>query len=207
MPIAVPVPDKAAGDVFTELMWDSYIRDNLNKLLDRGHRVLTVAQFNALTGLEDGDEVYLEVDAANDIQWHLRYKLSTTKWRFLGGPALRSEVLASESTASTSYVDLTTVGPSITVPLAGKYRFRLGAWITNSNLAGNTGIAAVKIGAAAAADDDAVIGGNPIENADFAERVITCAANDVLKVQYKTGGAGSGIFRRRRLFVEPERIG
>lgn len=25
------VPDKAAGDVFTEAMWDTYIRDNLNK--------------------------------------------------------------------------------------------------------------------------------------------------------------------------------
>lgn len=33
MPTFTTVPDKNAGDVFTEAMWDTYLRDNVNGLL------------------------------------------------------------------------------------------------------------------------------------------------------------------------------
>lgn len=152
MPISVPVPDRAAGDVFTETMWDAYLRDNINKLLDRGHRVLTVAQFAALTGLEDGDEAYVEVDATNGIMWHLRYVAAETtyKWRYLGGPPLESLVVASQGTFSTSYVDLG--GPSVTLPRSGDYDVELGA----RGDGGPNGYMSYAIGAVAAADADAL---------------------------------------------------
>lgn len=36
------VPDKTIGDVFTESMWDTYIRDNINELIGRSTRNLLV---------------------------------------------------------------------------------------------------------------------------------------------------------------------
>src|SRR4051812_28535348 len=108
MPMSTPMPTKSAGDVLTSSLWNSYLRDNLNKLLNQGHRVLTVAQFTALTGLEGTkgtvapDEVYLEVDSTNGIQWHLAYESGETtyKWRCIGGPPMYSEIVTSESTSS-----------------------------------------------------------------------------------------------------------
>jgi hypothetical protein len=175
VPISVPVPDRTAGDVFTETMWDAYIRDNINKLLDRGHRVLTVAQFLALTGLEDGDEVYLEVDATNGIQWHLRYvaaDATSHKWRFLGGPGLYSLVATSETTSSATYVALATAGPAIALPRTGDYDIEEGARIS-ANLAGSMSYDA---GAAAASD---------------ADRVMAIQGESVSRPTRKTGVSGS----------------
>lgn len=42
------VPDKATGDVFTEVMWDSFIRDNLNKGVVRPVAQVTLAAPAAL---------------------------------------------------------------------------------------------------------------------------------------------------------------
>lgn len=97
MPVSsLPIAAVSPGNVLTSTNWNAIVKDNLNKLLSTGHRVLTVAQFGALTGLEGTkgtvapDEVYLEVDSANGVQWHLAYESgeATYKWRFLGGPPL-----------------------------------------------------------------------------------------------------------------------
>jgi hypothetical protein len=133
MPQATPVPTKNSGDVFTSTLWNSYLRDNINKLLDRGHRVLTVAQFAALVSPEGTkgtlapDEVYLEVDSTNGIQWHLAYESGETtyKWRYIGGPPMVSEVTTAEATSATTYVALTTAGPSVAIPRSGDYDVHL----------------------------------------------------------------------------------
>jgi len=129
MPVSLPVPTKNPGDVIQSSLWNSYVRDNVNKLLNTGHRVLTVAQFNALTGLEGTkgsvapDEVYLEVDSTNGIQWHLAYESGETtyKWRFLGGPPMVSSISASESANfNGTWGDLTTI-IGVTNPRAGDF--------------------------------------------------------------------------------------
>lgn len=195
MPVAVPVPTKSSGELLTSALWNTYLRDNLNKLLERQHRVVTVPQFLALTGLEDGDEVYVEVDATNEIQWHLRYKLSTTRWRFLGGPALWAEILTAEGTTSATYVDLATAGPSITAPLAGVMEIDWGASLNVPSAPTNyLGYAAVKIGAAAAGDADAATNGAVgfAPGASVArKKPKTVARSDAIKLQYRTPGGGT----------------
>lgn len=133
-------------------MWDSYLRDNINKLLNLGHRVLTVAAFSALTGLEDGDEVYVEVDATNGVMWHFRYVAAETtyKWRFLGGPPLVSMVETNESTASTTYVALATAGPVVALPRAGDYDVSGGRVSGDGNMS-------YDIGATGAVDADRLL--------------------------------------------------
>lgn len=209
------VPTKSSGDPYVLAMWNTYVRDNLNKLGDRMHRVVTVAAFAALTP-EDGDEVYLEVDSTNGIYWHLRYRSasgSSYKWEFLGGPALASAIATSETTASTSYVDLSTAGPSVVAPRAGEYEIVLGALIrVNTGNASNgqyAGYAAAKLGSASTSDADAVLllAECATESQTNVERTFpaTLAASDTVKVQYKASAGTMGAIYRR-VSIRPVRI-
>lgn len=204
MPANVPVPDKSAGDVFTEAMWDSYIKDNINKLLNLGHRVLTVAQFGALTGLEDGDEVYLEVDSSAGVQWHLRYHLSSTKWRFLGGPPMVAEVTTGESPGSTgAYVALTTAGPTVALPIAADYDVDLNVDMTIT--VGTNARMSYDIGGTGAVDADAVVlisGGGFGPGSFHRERRKTGLTAVSLTSKYKSGSTAS-TFANRRMRVQP----
>jgi hypothetical protein len=205
VPISVPVPARSPGDLLTSALWNAQVKDNINKLLDRGHRVLTVAQFNALTGLEDGDEAYVEVDSSNGIVWHLRYHLSTTKWRFLGGAPLRSIVETSEATTSTTAVDLATVGPSITMPAITvnvDYDIFYGARHAGPS------ITFLKMGAAAAGDT--IGGGTSTAGSESSCRRIVktaVATSTVIKIQYASADGISRAFDSRWLFIEPARVG
>jgi len=201
--VNVPIPDKAPGDIFTESMWDLYLRDNINKLLDRGHRTLTVAQFAALTGLEDGDEAYVEVDSANGLLWHLVFEASeaTYKWRFLGGPPLWSEVTAAESTASTTYVGLTTAGPTVALPKSGDYDVQHGYRATT-----NTGDMrhSYDIGATAAVDADACFSQTE-ESSLIRRRRKTGLGAVSLTSKYRVT-SGTQAFADRFMAVTPVRI-
>jgi hypothetical protein len=211
VPISVPIPTKSPGDLFPSTLWNSYIRDNGNKLLDRGHRILTVAQFTALTGLEDGDEVYLEVDSSNGVIWHLRYVAAegTYKWRFLGGPPLFSQVLTSEGTGSGSYTALATAGPSIALPRAGDYMVQHGAQISNGTDA-QGGMMSYDIGAAAASNNDAIQvrgGGSGQAIASAArENRKTGLTTVTLTAKYLSPGTGTAVFANRFMCVRPVRI-
>jgi hypothetical protein len=123
--------------------------------------VLTVAQFGALVtpegtkGTLAPDEVYLEVDAANGIQWHLAFESGETtyKWRFLGGPPLFSEVAGGAAVASAAYVDLG--GPSVTLPRSGDYDVEVGFDLVTTT-AGDQGTwCSYAIGGTGAVDADA----------------------------------------------------
>lgn len=215
MPTSVPVPTKSSGDLLTSSLWNSYVRDNVNKLLERGHRVLTVAQFAALTGLEGTkgtvapDEVYLEVDATNGILWHLGYESGETtyKWRSLGGcRPLHSEVTTSESTTSATYAALTTAGPSIALPRAGDYDVEHGGNITaQGNIAARM---SYDIGGTGAVDADCVRVDAPSASggASTARRRRKAALTSVtLTSKYKTS-TGTSVFEARWISVSPVRI-
>lgn len=158
----------------------------------------------------DGDIHIYPADTTNGIMWHFMYNsgsASAHKWEFIGGSALSAEVETSEGTTSTTFVDLTTAGPSITVPKAGDYYVVMQARMSNGT-AGGFCVSAVKIGAAATADADGAIlsSGTAGETATLeAHRVKTCAASDILKVQYRVS-AGTGTFLNRRLFIIPRRV-
>lgn len=177
--------------------------------LDSDPALVTAAAFAALTPV-DRMEVYLIADAALGIAWHLRYNsgsISAYKWEFLGGAYLFNDVVTNETTASATYVDLTTVGPTLTVPRAGEYEIEFGAQCSNAT-ASMAQIMAAKIGAAAANDlESQQVVNSGINLGISTGRVMrrTCAASDVIKAQYKTGG-GVGSWTRRWLRVRPFRI-
>ena len=168
----------------------------------------------------DGQEVYYQADATAGVVWHLRYNAfsaSAYKWEFLGGSALRHNIDASESFALTSYADLATVGPQVTLPLPGVYAVRLGSHCIATNYADWYGIFGMKLGAAAAVDRMSAQG--PGGNASGVGRVqltpsteyalTSPVAATVLKMQYYVAGAGppTVYFSRRWLAVTPVRVG
>jgi hypothetical protein len=71
-----------------------------------------------------GQQVLYIADAVNHIYWNMVYLGGV--WVFIGGSPLLKTVATREQTNSTTYTDLTTVGPSVTAPLKGTYRIETG---------------------------------------------------------------------------------
>lgn len=157
----------------------------------------------------DGQEIYYAADATNGVYWHLRYRsasASAYKWEFLGGSPLTSEILTSETTGSTTYIDLATVGPSVTLPLAGDYLIEFTAEIRSAT--GGSSVAP-KLGAAATSDNDSAfhaVTGSALIRVSRAIRRDGLAAAAVIKLQYKTGGT-TFVAQQRNLQIRPFRVG
>jgi hypothetical protein len=164
----------------------------------------------------DGQEVYYVADATNGVIWHLRYNAgsaSAYKWEFVGGPDLYAEVQTGEGTASATFADLATVGPSITVPLAGDYLVSIGVRI-NATTAAVYGRMSFAVGATAAAVNDSAeatsINGTSglydYMSAFQTTRKLAVAAAAAIVAKYNAGGA-TATFQNRRLLVAPIRVG
>lgn len=86
----------------------------------------------------DGQEVYLVVDAANQIVWHLRYNASGAyKWEFLGGQPLYAFVASPSAPAVTGSWTSPADWPAIPLPIAGivgDWLVETGGRITNNNI-------------------------------------------------------------------------
>lgn len=184
-------------------------RAEVNYLIDESNEVVVRMVYRAKTGnwvqvgeipvvtaipavTTEGFQIIYDTGTAG-IRWQFVYDTSdgtTYPWLFIGGPPLRAENTGTTmTTASTSYVDLSTVGPTITAPLAGEYEVK--AWAqAQHDTAAALGTMGLKIGAAATSNTNAVRGQAPNANYDITmptySQVITAAAADVLKMQFKT---------------------
>jgi hypothetical protein len=170
----------------------------------------------------DGQEVYYVADGANDIIWHLRYNSTSGYWEFLGGPALYAEVTTSESTTSTAYADLATVGPNLTVPLDGDYQVTVSAYMSGSSFQGNTtNYMSFAVGGTAATDADSAVqltrsydGGSDAQNVSGTpvrtSRKTSVSGGTTITAKYKLspnfGSAHSASFERRWMEITPVRI-
>jgi hypothetical protein len=158
----------------------------------------------------DGQEAILVGSVTNpSYQWRFRYNAGSSsayKWEFIGGIPLLNEVAALDSIAFAAYTDAATVGPQLTVPRSGEYLIRFGAMMHGNGLAGRISSAAVKIGAAATNDNEAVQTGSGYNASVFREMIRACAASDVLKLQYKTSDGGAGQGSARFISVIPKRV-
>jgi hypothetical protein len=108
----------------------------------------------------DGQEYDYVADATNGVVWRFRYRAASAsahKWESVGGAALWAEIATAQSTGSTTYVDLTTVGPSLTVPLAGDYDVEVACavGVYSAGSTKGTSFMGYAIGAVAAVDEDA----------------------------------------------------
>ena len=164
------------------------------------------------TGATDGQEIYYQADATNGVIWHLRYNAgsaSAYKWEFVGGSDIVSRVETAEGTASTTYVDLATVGPSVTVPLAGDYSIELSA-ILEHTTASAFMAHSVQVGATLATDNDwqayhAGVANQMVSGFRWMKKT-GLAASTVLTSKYRVSGA-TGTARNRGMRVRPIRVG
>ena len=163
----------------------------------------------------DGMIWRLPADSANGVYWFFQYDSSqaTYKWVGLGSARpMSSEVSTSETRNNAAYGDLTTVGPSVTVPRAGDYLVQFGCNIIAPASVVDVGQVAVKRGAAATADVDRVLFAVPSSASTQATSVARTirmnglAASDVLKLQYKNSAGGNTSFQYRWLNVTPVRV-
>jgi hypothetical protein len=160
-------------------------------------------------GPADGQEVYFLANAASGTVWHLRYRTASLRWEFLGGPALFSEVVPREGTASTAFVDLATVGPQITLPAPGDYDITVECLLTPNPTADAFGLACVQYGAVASAGDGVAAqnpaNGNMSVSVAHTVRRSRGTAGEVIKMVYRTT-VGTAIFERRALTIRPVRL-
>lgn len=166
--------------------------------------ILAGATVTSLPGSPvDGQVIHFVADATHGVVWTLKYDLASGKWRAVGAPApLFDEVVASETTASTTYTTLTTAGPSVALPLAGDYMVEVGAEAFGSSTAAST-LMSYQIGATAASDNDwyrvasaqAVTGSRPRRKTGLA--AVTLAA------RYRVSGAITGTWANRWMRVTP----
>jgi hypothetical protein len=152
-------------------------------------------------------------DTAAGVLWPLKYNSgsgSAYKWEGHGCGFVYATIATDESTASTTYVDLATVGPSITVPRAGDYEVEWNCASYNT-AGGPINYAAVKRGGGATSDNDAITWApgatiaTPGETGSRKMVLLGLAAGDVIKIQYRTS-SGTVHFLNRALFVRPIRV-
>jgi hypothetical protein len=158
----------------------------------------------------DGQEVYYVADSTNGVLWHLRYNAASSsayKWEVVGSTALLSEVATAEAVSSATYVNLATVGPTVTLPLAGDYVIEHGTEFdtSTSNIFAAQSYA---IGATAAVDADFVelqasTGGTRVFGSRRQRR--NALAATTLQAKYRT--SGSVTFSKRWLNATPVRVG
>lgn len=120
---------------------------------------------------------------------------------FTGFTATFSNVETAESTGSTSYVDLATVGPTVTDLPPGQYVLLHGAYIRNSG-AGQAAVMSFSINGAAASDDD-LAGVTYTDNISVMrgsyKTTLTEQINTITAKYRVTGGTGT--FARRWLIA------
>jgi len=161
----------------------------------------------------DTQRFVLQVDVANGVNWTLAYDNAISdayKWTYGGGAPLSHTVATEQSTTSTSYTDLATVGPTVTVPKAGVYRVDYGATLQNSVRDSDTVVGvhygSTPVDGEAIQAEGIVISGSVIRTSQSRSIVVTVtAASQAVKLQYKVG-SGTGTFRNRWIIVTPIRV-
>ena len=167
-----------AGSVFTAAQFNTFVRDNL----------LETAPAKATT-----TGGYFVTSNTNQISERVRGE---------------AEVLASESTTSTSYTDLATTGPSVTVTTGDSAIVMISARVQN-NTTGQSAYAAVDISGAStvAANDNRAVGlsaaaVSQLMIASHVSTVTLVPGANTFTAKFRATG-GTATFANRRLVVFP----
>jgi hypothetical protein len=170
----------------------------------------------ALPTAADGLEVYYRADNTNGVIWHLRARSvanggsATYPWEFVGGGALAHDITTAQSRAAIgAFGDLATVGPTLTVPLAGVYDVSYGCRSDGDNADRNIAVD-IKINGVQSEFSYIHASYSATDGATGASTHVpvrlTLAASDVLKMTYYTGGLLVA-FTNRRMRLSPIRVG
>jgi hypothetical protein len=161
----------------------------------------------------EGMEVRYVADDTNGVVWTFRYRSdgdATYPWEYAGGAPMWAEVATSQSTTTTSYTNLATTGPAITVPLAGMFYVSHGASMQAATAAVTEATMSYQIGGTAASDDDWIyfVGRDQFDSAHLARtrRKTLAAAGTTLTAKYRAQSGTQANFDDRWIAVEPIRV-
>lgn len=159
--------------------------------------------------------------AAAGIYWELIYTKESSEypWNVIGGPPLFAEVVTNQGITSSTYGNLATVGPEITLPLKGDYMVAIGAGIYDSGPVNTDATMSYAIGASAAADADSI----DTNSFSLPSNVSAVIPGGLSRVRKKTGlgavalvakykssansGSATATFYNRWMRVDPLRVG
>jgi hypothetical protein len=120
-----------------------------------------------------------------------------------------ANVVTSQATTSTAYVDLATVGPAVTVtiPASGRVLVSVSAGTANTTGGGSDfmGFAISGTDTRAASDGNALIlGGNNLQaaTASFIVTGLTANGSDIFTAKYRVSG-GTGAWSNRSIWAIP----
>ena len=133
---------------------------------------------------------------------------SMSMWIFVGGDELFSEVTTAEATNSATYANLTTVGPSVTVPRAGDYLIEVGSEIALSAGA-QTAWVSFDIAGAGAVDADGFRASGTsslVAQGSRMRKKTSVAVFSTVIAKYKSDGTNNATYGRRWMRVKPIRV-
>ena len=165
---------------------------------------------------QDTQAVYLVLPSSYDpvlgkpTRWLCQYDASNSLWH-VAGPPLVGWLTPDESTASGSYGDLATVGPSVTIPRPGNYDVEFGAGISVSNPGGAVaaymsagGIVTPSDSYSARATSSfvgAALGASGVHSVPLA-----IASTGAVTAKYRVQGANNGEYYNRWIKAHPRQI-
>jgi hypothetical protein len=117
-------------------------------------------------------------------------------------PQVADTVATGESTPSTSFTDLATVGPELTGLPDGQYLFLYGCRASN-NSAGSLAEMAIKVNATEAAATDAAASSTQVSMSVMraAAKTLSNDGNNTVTARYQANAAGTATFRERWLIA------
>lgn len=200
-----------------------YETDTDRTLVYNGTAWVLLAASTLVTSLPsspvDGQIIDYVADSTNGVVWRFRYRAASAsayKWEFIGGAANYSYVGPNDYNGtrqtynSTSFGDLSTVGPSFVTPFAGD-------WDCTYNCISEANATATQIRIWATGDtastwnlgDSQFYSSGQLNNTHAnTVRRTAIASGSTIKLQYAVSNAGvTAYFWNRRLYVTPVRIG
>lgn len=163
-----------------------------------------------------GDRV--EVRVGTDKVWGFIYDPDPDPdypWSFKDGESLWDYIVTEEGTGtgSTSYQNLSTTGPLVTIPFAGYYSAHWGCYLQPQSGSGRSGFMGMEFGASVAGDSIAARGGgyaagiNVKMSHSRRHRPSAVEAGDDFTAKYRTDNTSVNcLFGQRWLYVTPLRV-
>jgi len=184
--------------------------------------LLTVGQFQALTPIYDGQEVRVLVDSTAGVIWTLKYRPASAhanKWEVVDATSLYAAVDTQEGVGSggLAWGNLTTVGPSLAVPLAGEYYVEFGCfmgngWDGSTNTSGPVSMGLSGAGFTAGSVPTVQVGGTQAAATSVSgspmrkHRAALSIATIVAKYNAGNSSGNNSLFSQRHLSITPIRV-
>ena len=175
---------------------------------------LTWAQFAAAPFATpyDGQMVRVFADAAQStVAWTFRYRAvaAANKWEYIGGQPHTVAIVATEtSTATATWINVATVGPSFPAPRSGVYQVWATAQMMNTAADYNMNLG-IGIGdwlSASAVAAGSVPAASANLNLAVPQTAVSFTAGQEIRVKYYKGAAGTLTVYGRNLYIEPRAI-